>query len=152
MKSLFLKNFLQNCINMTQITYQHNNNNHVSISLQRRHNERNVVSYHQPHDCLFRRRLKKASKLRMTGLCEVISPVAVEFPTQRACNAEMFPFEDVIVSIGKCGRQHGQHQLFVGTTWLYSYVTWASWRITLPSIPLFIQLTGDRWMTHTNGQ
>ena len=38
-----------------------------------RHNGRDSVSNHQPHDCLlnrlFRRRSKKTSKLRVTGLC-----------------------------------------------------------------------------------
>ena len=37
---------------------------------------------------LFRRRSKKASKLRVTGLCEGNSPVTSEFPTQMASNAE----------------------------------------------------------------
>ena len=44
-----------------------------SHSLQWRHNERDAVSNHQTRDCLlnllFRRRSKKASKLRVTGLC-----------------------------------------------------------------------------------
>ena len=31
---------------------------------------------------------KKALKLRVTGLCEGNSPVAVEFPTQNASNEE----------------------------------------------------------------
>ena len=61
-------------------------------SLQWRHNERDGVSNHQPHDCLlnhlFRRRSKKTSKIRVTGLCVVNSPVIGEFPTQRASNAE----------------------------------------------------------------
>ena len=35
-----------------------------------------------------RRRSKKTSKLRVTGLCEGNSPVTGEFPTQRASNAE----------------------------------------------------------------
>ena len=60
--------------------------------LQWRHHERDGVSNHQPHDCLlkclFRRRSKKTSKLRITGLCEGNSPVTGEFPTQRASNAE----------------------------------------------------------------
>ena len=42
-------------------------------SLLRRHNGRDSVSNHQHHDCLlnhlFRRRSKKKSKLRVTGLC-----------------------------------------------------------------------------------
>ena len=43
-------------------------------------------------DCLlnrlFRRRSKKALKLRATGLCEGNSPVTGEFPAQRTSNAE----------------------------------------------------------------
>ena len=35
-----------------------------------------------------RRRSKKTSKLRVTGLCEGNSPVTCEFPTQMASNAE----------------------------------------------------------------
>ena len=57
-----------------------------------RHNERDGVSNHQPHDCLvkrlFRHSSKKTSKLRVTGLCEGNSPVTSEFPAQRASNAE----------------------------------------------------------------
>ena len=63
-------------------------------SLQWRHNERDGVSNHQPHDCLpnrlFRRRLKKTSKLRVTGLCAGNSPVTRELPAQRASKAENF--------------------------------------------------------------
>ena len=62
------------------------------MPLQWRHNERDSVSNHQPHDyllnCLFRCRSKKTSKLRVTGLCERNSPVTGEFPAQRASNAE----------------------------------------------------------------
>ena len=62
------------------------------VALQWRHNEREGVSNHQSHDCLvnrlFRLRSNKTSKLRVTGLCEGISPVTLEFPAQRACNAE----------------------------------------------------------------
>ena len=45
----------------------------VQDSLQWRHNGRDSVSNHQPHDCLlnrlFRRRSKKPPKLRVTGFC-----------------------------------------------------------------------------------
>ena len=61
-------------------------------SLQWRHNEQDGVSNHQLHDCLlnrvFRRRSKKTSRLRVTGLCAGNSPVTGEFPAQRASNAE----------------------------------------------------------------
>ena len=62
------------------------------ISLQWRGNGLDSVSNHQPHDCLlnrlFRRRSKKTSKLRATGLCVGNSPGAGEFPAQMASNAE----------------------------------------------------------------
>ena len=61
-------------------------------SLLWRHNDRDGVSNHKPHDCLlnrlFRRRSRKTSKLRVTGLCEGNSPVTGEFLAQRASNAE----------------------------------------------------------------
>ena len=60
--------------------------------LQWRHNERGSVSNHQRlHsllNCRFRRRSKKASKLRVTGLCGGNSPANGEFPAQKASNAE----------------------------------------------------------------
>ena len=53
---------------------------------------RDGFSNHQSQHCLlnhlFRRRWKKASKLRVTGLCAGNSPVTGEFPTQMASNAE----------------------------------------------------------------
>ena len=53
---------------------------YLKQSLQRRHNERDGVSNHGRLDCLlnrffFRRRSKKTSKLRVTGLCEENPPV-----------------------------------------------------------------------------
>ena len=61
-------------------------------SLVWRHNGRDGVSNHQPHDYLlnrsFRRGSKKTWKLRVTGLCVGNSPVTGEFPVQIASNAE----------------------------------------------------------------
>ena len=52
-------------------------------------------------DCLlnrlFRRRSKKTSKPHVTGLCKGNPPVTGGFPSQRASNAEMFPFDGVIM-------------------------------------------------------
>ena len=63
---------------------------YVIATLQSRHNEHDGVSNHQPDECLlnrlFRRRSKKTSKLRVTGLCEGNSPVTGEF--LRASNAQ----------------------------------------------------------------
>ena len=59
-----------------------------------RHNGHDGVPNHQPHyylmNCLFRRRWKETSKLRVTGLCEGNSPVIGEFPAKIASNAEIF--------------------------------------------------------------
>ena len=60
--------------------------------LQWRHNGRDGVSNHQPHDCflnrLFRRRSKKTSNLSVTGLCEGNSPVTGGLPKQKASDVE----------------------------------------------------------------
>ena len=45
----------------------------------------------------WRGKSKKISKFRVTGLCAWNSPVTGEVPTQRASDAEMFPFDDVIM-------------------------------------------------------
>ena len=69
-------------------------------SLHWRHNDHDGVSNHQPHGCLlnrlFRRRSKKASKLRVTGLCVEFTGT-VEFPAQSPVTRKMFPFDDVIM-------------------------------------------------------
>ena len=61
-------------------------------TLQLRHNGRDGVSNHHTHHCLlnrlFRRRSKKTSNSRVTGLCAGNSPVTGEFPAQMASNAE----------------------------------------------------------------
>ena len=62
------------------------------ISLIWRINGGDSVSNHQPHDYLlnrlFRRRSKKTSKLRVTGLCAGNSPGTGKFPAQMASYAE----------------------------------------------------------------
>ena len=62
------------------------------FSLRWRHNDHAGVSNHQPHGCLlnrlFRRKSKKTSKLRVTGLCAGNSPGTGEFPAQMASYAE----------------------------------------------------------------
>ena len=61
-------------------------------ALRWRHNDHAGVSNHQPHGCLlnrlFRRKSKKTSKLRVTGLCAGNSPGTGEFPAQMASYAE----------------------------------------------------------------
>ena len=70
---------------------------HIHVApnpLRWRHNWRDSVSNHQPHDCLlmrlFRRRSKKTSKLRVTGLCAVNSLETGEFPAQKPVTRRCF--------------------------------------------------------------
>ena len=83
-----------------------------------RHNDHDGVSNHEPHgcllSCLFRRRSKKTSKLRVTGLCVGNSPGPVNSPHKGPVTRKMFPFDDVIMDClllntkshpkGKCKR------------------------------------------------
>ena len=72
-------------------------------SLRWRHSGCDSVSNHQPHDCLlnrlFRRRSKKTSKLRVTGLFFVrgIHRGPVNSPHKWPVTRKMFPFDDVIM-------------------------------------------------------
>ena len=70
-------------------------------SLQWRHNGCDCISNHQPHDCLlnrlFRRRSKKISKFRVTGLCAGNSPGPVNSPHKWPVTRKMFPFDDIIM-------------------------------------------------------
>ena len=65
--------------------------NKQNSTLQWLYNEHDGVTNNRYFDCLlnrfFRRRAKKTSKLRVTGLCEGNSPVTDEFPAQKASNA-----------------------------------------------------------------
>ena len=64
---------------------------------------------------LFRRRTKKASKLRVTGLCEGNSSVTCEFPAQRASNAKSVYLWWRHHDIGN--RMSGEYKLFaIGST------------------------------------
>ena len=65
----------------------------VSVtSLLWRHNGHDCLPNHQPHhcllNCLFGRRSKKTSTLRVTGLCVGNSPGTGEIPAQMASNAQ----------------------------------------------------------------
>ena len=67
------------------------------------------ISNHQAHDCLlnrFRRRRKKTSKLRVTGLCAGNSPVTFEFSAQRASYAEIKCFHLMTSSWGVFGNKN----------------------------------------------
>ena len=74
------------------LSWKQRNVHFLGFALQWRDTGRDWVSNHQPYDCLlnrwFRRRSKKTSKLRVTGLCAGNSPGTGEFPAQMASNVE----------------------------------------------------------------
>ena len=76
------------------------------VALQWRHNDHDGVSNHQTRGCLlnrlFRRRSKKTSKLRITGLCAGNSPGPVNSPHKGPVTRKMFPFDDVIMGTASC--------------------------------------------------
>ena len=73
----------------------------IFMSLLWRHNGLDGVSNHQPHDCLlnhsFRRRSKKTSKLRLTGLLRGIHRWPVNSPYKWPVTRKIFQFDDVIM-------------------------------------------------------
>ena len=79
-----------------------NDVSNFTTALQWRHNGHDSVANHQPDDCLlnclFRRRSKKTSKLRVTGLCVGNSPGPVNSPHKWPVTRKMFPFDDVIMN------------------------------------------------------
>ena len=70
-------------------------------TLQWRHNEHDSVSNQQLNDCLlkhlFRRRSKKTSKLRVTGLRAGIHRRPLNSPHKGPVTLAMFPFDDVLM-------------------------------------------------------
>ena len=95
------KNNIDNKVNMANCDRQDPSKPPTSTTLQWRHNDQDGVSNHQPRCCLlncsFRRRSKKTSKFRVTGLCVGNSPGPVNSPHKGPVTRKMFPFDDVIM-------------------------------------------------------
>ena len=85
-----------------------------SKPLQWRHNGRDSVSNHQPHDCfpnrLFRHRSKKTPKLRVTGCCAGNSPGTGEFPHKWPVTRKCFHLMTSSWVRDTRGVQHRKHQ------------------------------------------
>ena len=109
------------------------------FSLRWRHNGRDGVSNHQSRDCLlnrlFRRRSKKTSKLRVTGLCEGNSPGTGEFlaqwPVTRKCfhlmTSSCFNFPDVEITQTATILPHEKHRPFYPTKQRYLVLSKEPW-------------------------
>ena len=102
-------------------------------TLEWRHNGCDNVSNHRRIDCLlnrlFRRRSKKTSKLRVTGVCEGNPPVTGGFPSQRASNTER-------VSIWRRHHETCMHVISLATNLLM-------WGEYLQYKPFFAMLTSS---------
>ena len=111
-------------------------------SLHWRHNDHDGISNHQPNGCLlnrlFRRRSKKTSKLRVTGLCVGNSPGPVNSPHKGSVTRKMFPFDGVIMP--------SAFRLFV-QQFVQAHI---NENINIPRHwPLWRESTGDRWIPLT---
>ena len=96
-----------------------------SIPLQRRHNERDCVSNHQPYNCflnrLFRRISKKTSRLQVTGLFKGNSPVT------RNCFSGT---GNCCLSAGKVTMNdmgEFDHRLILTPAWRSNYIHYKLW-------------------------
>ena len=91
------------------------------MALRWRHNGLDSVSNHQPPGCLlnrlFRRKSKKTSKLRVTGLCAGNSPGTGEFSAQMASYAE---------NVSIWWRHHGTLNLSTATAFHHCPL-WSEW-------------------------
>ena len=88
------------CADLKPFWVHHGLDNNVNSKLTHTKHYSDVImdamASHQPRDCLLncifkrllRRRSKKTSMVRVTGLCAGNSPVTGEFPAQKASNAE----------------------------------------------------------------
>ena len=131
-------------------------------ALHRRHNVGGSVSNHQRLHCLLKCRFRRRSKLRVTGLCAGNSLVTGECPAQKASNAEMLPFDDVIMETFATGDRCAQF-IFDRKRWeiLYTfhYLLWI-WRsgpFPLKDFPSqfkfdanFLSLPPRFWYSDTN--
>ena len=122
------------------------------ITLPWRHNGRGCVSNHRPHDCLFnrlfRRRSKKTSKLRVTGLCAGNSQGTGEFPAQMASNAENFPFDDGIMKTEvkvQCVRMYSRQRASAILKTMHMAPTLVCLRCDGPDV-LRCQWSGSGWL------
>ena len=121
------------------------------VALWWRHNDHDSVSNHQPHECLlnrlFRRRSKKTSKLRVTGLCVGISPGPVNSPHKGPVTRKMFPFDDVIMGLANLWVKDGpvgQGAPTLNQAWIRNYIHYKVWEKNLSISKLQLLKFGSR--------
>ena len=128
---------------------------HIMFPLHWRHNDHGGISNHQPHGCLlnrlFRRKSKKTSKLRVTGLCVWNSPGPVNSPHKGPVTRKMFPFDDVIMSLfvtrwDISGWQYAMVLMFDGAWYLRMAIRNAR---VVPNAPVFAVLSDPANLQHS---
>ena len=114
-----------------------------SPTLRWRHNGCDSVSNHQPHHCLLnrlsRRRSKKTSKLRVTGLCVGNSPGTGEFSAQMASNAK---------NASIWWRPHDLHFYICIYIYIISISISISISLYIIYVYIFLELYLDLYLTH----
>ena len=105
----------------------------IHNTLHWRHNDHEGVLNHQPHGCLlnrlFRRKSKKTSKLRVTGLCVGNSPGPVNSPHKGPVTRKILPYDDVIM---KPQHNKAQENLVHITYTLYVVISTFVWITAKP--------------------
>ena len=113
-----------------------------SMALRWRHTGHDGVAINQPYDCLynrlFRRRSKKTSKLRVTGLYAGNSRGPVNSPYKWPVTRKMFPFHDVIMYLSvPC-------HVFI----IHIPITISAYLLKVSSVTL-VKFGYRRWTTYT---
>ena len=120
--------FYSLCMIMDRCRQPHADITKRNIWLQWRHNDPDGVWNHQPHGCLlnrlFRRRSKKTSKLRVTGLCVENSAGSVNSPHEGLVTRKMFPFDDVIMYVYVSSNKFGTPRDHVHRNTLTCIMQW----------------------------
>ena len=109
------------------------------------------ISNHQPRGCLlnrlFRRRSKKTSKLRVTGLYVRNSPGPMNSPHKGPVTRKMFPFDDVIIIKVRCVTMITVMAFLCGRQ--NCIMTSSNGNIFRVTGHLCGKFTGHRWISHT---
>ena len=117
----------------------------VYKSLQWRHNKFDGVSNHQRFDCLLGRLFwqgsKEISQPCFTDLCEGNPSVTDGFPAQKASDAEMFLFDDVIMCVSNMNTPPFCSDVVARTTCFPSRNRQSHWICSQETCPGFRQQT-----------
>ena len=109
------------------------------------HNECNGISNHWHLNCLlkflFKQGSKKTSKLQVTGLYEGNPPVTGGFPSQRASNWKILPFDDVMFPY-VCSNSVMSHERHDASK---------HWHFRCLFTRLFSSIRKEIWMLHIIG-